>query len=379
MSSRDDFSEKTRRVVGARAGWQCSICKQQTVGPSDESNISVALIGVAAHIAAAAEGGRRYDASMSPEQRKHADNAIWLCANHATLIDRDEVTYTVSVLQEIKRNHLAACKAALNVSASTVMAGGLIAVGPHIVATANVDTIEALSWTFQLHHFVAGGQHELADLIDRGSQMPVEDRFVLSNELGDGRVLAGAPVLSRRDGRLLLRCPVRPREARIDARKLGSDLALHPETRDLYVDSKGNIARVSGAAAFPQKLMTLLSMQRGESAFSPTAGSRFFEFFEAFKDSGWLDAMLKLDVIRLAAIPYFDRLLKVSYLPLQCVDCIHNVTLHEIERLEQRIPVSIDLDARGIGRSKYRVDVYIPTPQQMIERRALLERFRANA
>ncbi len=69
------------------------------------------MIGKAAHICAAASGrgSRRYDASMTPEERASIDNAIWVCADHADLIDRDEVTYTAEVLRAMKREHKAPC------------------------------------------------------------------------------------------------------------------------------------------------------------------------------------------------------------------------------------------------------------------------------
>jgi hypothetical protein len=41
---------------------------------------------------------------MTTAQRKHIDNAIWLCSDHADLIDRDEVKYTIEALQEMKRH-----------------------------------------------------------------------------------------------------------------------------------------------------------------------------------------------------------------------------------------------------------------------------------
>ena len=103
MSNRDEFSRRHKRKVALRANDRCSFrgCRQPTSGPSDESPEAVNRIGKAAHIHAAAPGpgARRYLASMSREQRTHITNAIWLCATHADLIDRDEVTYTADVLQ----------------------------------------------------------------------------------------------------------------------------------------------------------------------------------------------------------------------------------------------------------------------------------------
>jgi hypothetical protein len=65
-------------------------------------------------------------------------------------------------------------------------------------------------------------------------------------------------------------------------------------TNDLYLDEKGGIARVSGLNYFLQRVRDVLSMQRGESPFSPTFGMRFFEYFEAYRGSPWLDLLFKL-------------------------------------------------------------------------------------
>ena len=61
------------------------------------------MTGKAAHIHAAAPGGRRYLASMTPDERKGISNGIWLCSHHAGWIDDDEVTYTADELRAMKR------------------------------------------------------------------------------------------------------------------------------------------------------------------------------------------------------------------------------------------------------------------------------------
>src|SRR5438067_173078 len=100
MTKRDDFSPQTKRYVALRAGHQCSFtgCPQRTVGPSGESPTAITNVGDAAHICAAAPGGRRFVESMTPEERSHIDNAIWCCAHHARLIDRDTTIYTIEAL-----------------------------------------------------------------------------------------------------------------------------------------------------------------------------------------------------------------------------------------------------------------------------------------
>lgn len=102
-TSRDDFTKNTKDNAAKRTGFRCSFCGIPTIGPSFESNESTSNTGVAAHICAAAPGGKRYDSSMSPEQRKSIDNCIWMCQTHAHLIDTDEAKYTVEVLKEMKQ------------------------------------------------------------------------------------------------------------------------------------------------------------------------------------------------------------------------------------------------------------------------------------
>ncbi|MDE7433005.1 MAG: hypothetical protein K2N34_13970, partial [Lachnospiraceae bacterium] len=109
--TRDDFSEETKRIAGDRVCLRCSICGCLTKAASSEGSDKVASIGVAAHITAASAGGPRYDPNITSEQRKSIDNCIWLCQNHARLIDRDVKKYPVERLLTLKKD--AEIKAAL--------------------------------------------------------------------------------------------------------------------------------------------------------------------------------------------------------------------------------------------------------------------------
>lgn len=104
---RDDFSPKTKMKLAQRAGFECSFpgCNKRTIAPSQESNESTTNIGVAAHICAAAPGGKRYVESQTPEERSSIDNGIWLCETHAKLIDTDEVRFSKKILKEMKIAH----------------------------------------------------------------------------------------------------------------------------------------------------------------------------------------------------------------------------------------------------------------------------------
>jgi hypothetical protein len=75
------------------------MCRAPTSGP--QINPSKALnVGVAAHITAASPEGPRFNRDLTPEQRRHADNAIWLCQNCGKLIDNDPERFTE---REIRR------------------------------------------------------------------------------------------------------------------------------------------------------------------------------------------------------------------------------------------------------------------------------------
>lgn len=102
MTNRDDFRAPVVRTIAQRAGYRCSnqTCLRPTIGPdgADDS----ASIGVAAHITAAAEGGPRYDPTLTPEERAEAENGIWLCQSCSRLVDVDIASHSIDQLREWK-------------------------------------------------------------------------------------------------------------------------------------------------------------------------------------------------------------------------------------------------------------------------------------
>lgn len=88
--TRVDFSPRTRELVARRAGYRCSLpkCGRSTIGPSALPDQSVS-VGIAAHIYSAAAGGPRGRGALTAEELASPANAIWLCANHASLIDKN--------------------------------------------------------------------------------------------------------------------------------------------------------------------------------------------------------------------------------------------------------------------------------------------------
>ena len=101
---RDDFSIPTARKLAERVGFNCSNpdCEAVTVGPGSEKGSSM-KVGMAAHITAASPGGPRYNANLSPRERKSGENGIWLCTICGKAVDADESGHTVGQLRQWKR------------------------------------------------------------------------------------------------------------------------------------------------------------------------------------------------------------------------------------------------------------------------------------
>jgi cytochrome c553 len=102
--SRDNFRQKTINTLAKRVAYRCSnpACRIPTIGPEQRGDGTV-VVGVAAHITAAAKGGPRYDPSLTPEQRRHQSNGIWLYEIHGKQVDADEQHFTVETLRAWKK------------------------------------------------------------------------------------------------------------------------------------------------------------------------------------------------------------------------------------------------------------------------------------
>lgn len=359
MANRDNFPAAIKNAIALRAGYRCSFagCNCLTVGPSDESETAVASTGVAAHIhaASAGPGARRYLATMTPEERSGIGNAIWMCATHATLIDRDETTYTAEILKKMKADHeltIATEHSGVTSSSKTL---SLIALGPEVIVTGELVGHSGLNWTIRIDHFITGDLTSIINFGESFATLNNSDRYVLINSIGDGRRLTEAPTLKIESKIKYLNLVVESRFPRIKAQSLKKDIALF--NNDLTITG-GNLGMVSGLDALPQKLQLNLGMQQGEIAFHPEHGSRTGEFFRLFGNSVWFQELVKLEIIRLAAIPRLDA--GTENLPLQCVDRVNSVELLESKPINKRIPANVELIVNGVGQWSQKIELFIP-------------------
>lgn len=89
MTLRDDFLQPVKDLLAARAGHKCSLCGKGTSGPGTETDKSLSD-GIAAHITAASRNGPRFVETLSAEERRSANNGIWVCTKHSREIDSDK-------------------------------------------------------------------------------------------------------------------------------------------------------------------------------------------------------------------------------------------------------------------------------------------------
>jgi hypothetical protein len=319
------------------------------------------MTGKAAHIHAAAPGGRRYLAAMTPEERADISNGIWLCAHHADLVDRDDVTYTGDVLRAMKREHELNCdhrhRDALRTGETSL---DLIAIGPDIIFCGEFLGADKSQWRLHLQDFVDGHLHGLLTFIERFEQALAIDRYVLVNSFGDGRVLRAPPSITKEaSGGYMLTCPVFPSAERIRAAELPTDFALS-ENHDLMPTENGGIAEVAGVDALPQTIKRCLASQKGESPLHKDFGTRFAEYFRLLAGSPWFEQILKLEVIRQAAIPYIDPLDNRQYTPFMCVERIYGIELLADAPFENWLPIRLDLEVRGLGRWRRELSICVP-------------------
>jgi hypothetical protein len=98
------ISSKNQKVIWGQSAGICSICKKKLI--QTIANESLEPLGEIAHIEGENEGSKRYNPAQTIADRNDPKNLILLCPSDHTLIDRDDITYTVPVLYDLKEKHI---------------------------------------------------------------------------------------------------------------------------------------------------------------------------------------------------------------------------------------------------------------------------------
>ena len=95
------YLDATLKTVGALSGNRCAF--PNCLAPIYDTQHG-RLVGELCHIKGR-KGGPRFDPNQSEPDRNAPPNLMFCCSPHHTVIDGDEDTYTIEVLQEMKRQH----------------------------------------------------------------------------------------------------------------------------------------------------------------------------------------------------------------------------------------------------------------------------------
>lgn len=101
-----DISEREWKLLATASGGYCAFpgCDLNLVEPGTDQD-KAAFLGQAAHVIGDSRQGPRGRSEMSEEDRDKHTNLILLCGTHHKLIDDQPRTYSVPVLQQMKRDH----------------------------------------------------------------------------------------------------------------------------------------------------------------------------------------------------------------------------------------------------------------------------------
>jgi len=98
-----NISLKIIKVLWAKSGGRCAICKQEII--MNQKNDDPVPIGEIAHIEGLNPDSPRYNPNMTNKERNSYVNLIILCPTCHTKIDKDPNYYTVEKLKQIKYEH----------------------------------------------------------------------------------------------------------------------------------------------------------------------------------------------------------------------------------------------------------------------------------
>ncbi|CAI9398379.1 hypothetical protein ANOBCDAF_00003 [Pleomorphomonas sp. T1.2MG-36] len=356
-SNRDDFSEATRRALAGRAGHRCSICKTPTTGPSDESPASFMNVGIASHITAAApgQGARRYDSSLTPEQRSDIDNGIWLCRSCDGIVDRDAVRFPPETLKRIRRDHTEFARLGTRVETEV----GLIAIGPNIVAGGQVVRFNASGIVLHLAFFLQGSAEDLFSFVRHFDAQPALSRYVLLSELGLGGLLAEAPEVAREGVAWNMTFQWLPGARRRPASELAG-MSRHT----------GKV--VSGEEYWKQTFEAVLEQPPATWFANMEGGSHLSELYDALRGSTWFEHLVKCELVRLACVPAPARLGRQAseYPPLVCVRHVLGVRIPDATPVDDRLRLEVDFDLEGHGRWTGNLSLHIYSQEALRRERA---------
>ena len=301
---RDDFKARIKNILASRVAYRCSFpgCNRVTIGPGHNNHEHVIKIGDAAHIYSASPSGPRNNPELSLEERASVKNGIWMCKNHARLIDVDVEKYTAETLLQWK---ISAEKYAYNKLETLEKEEveepyTLIMLNVHVIFKAVWIYVDDEVWEFKMLGFVEGSITTLLAFINGFCNLLEHQKYVIIESQGDGRVVKSLSYRIENDIPIVS-CKILPQIPRTNPHESGSDLAIGDDG-DLVLDDN-DLGSVHGVDYALQSIRTMLSWEFGWWA-NPLLGSNFPMFFNKYRSNPLLlNSLTKLEIVRLFTVP----------------------------------------------------------------------------
>jgi len=366
---RDNFSKKTKELLAKRVAFRCSFlgCGVNTIGPGHADDEDIVNLGEAAHINAASKMGPRFDKKMSPTDRRSIENGIWMCRQHARMIDSDMINYSASTLKQWKAITERETYESLMLIAPfyQIRPTTLITIGKDTLFEGFWISVNDDVWTFDVNRFLIGNEQSLTEI--NLTSLPQRQRYVVVESQGDGRSIVQNLKWERVSRNLRVSIRVSDKTPRSDPDNL-ADIAIDP------IIINGDFALLRGENCAKQIIMLTLSTNFGDMWYSPSFGSYLSLYYWTFgNDLEILKRLFKLEITRLIAIPYLGDPNSPFYIssdddrqPLDFINRVISVDILSDELRDDKISIQLNLEWGNGKLWEDEIDIYI-TPKNSLE------------
>lgn len=192
----------------------------------------------------------------------------------------------------------------------------LVALGPKVLARGRVHAAEGARWRATIAEpFLLGAEADLLRLADGFPNIADSERYVCVESMGEGRVLSSPIRWTYEEGGWQLELDVLPLAARSSALELHEDTSIRMEP-PFGVEIGRTVA---GLERVPQRISTLLSINKGGWGIASEVGSRVAFLHDQFgRDQ--LASFVAIEVARLAATPIWDEFHQRAEVPFDIVE-----------------------------------------------------------
>ena len=367
---RAEFTQKTKDILAARVAYRCSYpgCSRLTIGPGHENEEAVARTGEAAHIYAASENGPRPNPSLTLEQRSAITNGIWLCKNHARLIDVDTSNFSAETLflwkQQAEKDtyrKLETLEREIVVDSET-----LIALQHSLVCSAKWLSAQPDKWVFEIGQFIEGDLQMLRNFAMEFPAIATWNKFILIESQGDGRELASFSWEQVEHGRIRIYCTVKPKAPRTSPHDQGGDIAIDDNFDIFFKD--GDFATVQGMDSAIQDIKVHLSTQPGTYLNAPLIGSEIPRYVEKYKSNiPLLQRLIKIEIIRLLTVSLPDSSTKQSNPSFHYINRVLYVQVLEIDERQKSATINLSIEWGNQELWEGKIKLGVNTNRQIID------------